>query len=301
MRKRAVWQIPPSRRQCTSFQDRSTSFDANGGALVNSLFLGFAIMFPVAFVVVYVATKSVSIALAASMTIAAIVWSVLGGAYLAGEELGVLLSVAGIIVIGFSVDYTVHFGIVFLEAPEIEGKSRREDRYKAALGIMGSTVIAGAITTAAAGLAMLPCVMSLLCQDGGAHVVYVLFDTVHSTVKPVANLLIFNKVQNTTCVTAPVHLSHFILLSTATPQPESHPATIAASLVFSLFVFLALCLFFGPGETAKHRARRIARTGREEAAEKSKRERKPAVAAVAPKLPQPSRPRLPHSRGFPLQ
>ena len=132
--------------------------------LVRSLFHGFAICFPLSFVIMLLATHSFSVAFVGAFTIGAIVCTILGGAYLAGEELGVLLTVAGIIVIGFSVDYTVHLGIVFAEAHKLSSESRRTDRFRIAFGTMGATVIAGAITTGAAGLAMLPCVLLFLTK-----------------------------------------------------------------------------------------------------------------------------------------
>ena len=59
-------------------------------------------------------------------------------------------SIAGIIVIGFSVDYVVHLAHMYMEALE-EGKVTSVDRFKYAMQNMGSTVVAGAITTGGEG------------------------------------------------------------------------------------------------------------------------------------------------------
>ena len=78
--------------------------------LVNGMFTGFAICFPVAFLVLLLATGgNVLIAIFASVTIAAIVSTVLGICQgILGWHLGIAESVSAVIVIGFSVDYVYH-------------------------------------------------------------------------------------------------------------------------------------------------------------------------------------------------
>ena len=67
--------------------------------------------------VLVLATGNIIVAFYAIMSIALIVASVLGAARLyAGWSLGVAESIAGVIVIGFSVDYTVHLGHIYKEA-----------------------------------------------------------------------------------------------------------------------------------------------------------------------------------------
>merc|ERR1719231_1215163 len=85
-------------------------------ALVLSLLKGLAICFPIAFVVLLMATQNIFIALYATMSIGFIVLSVLGAckAYF-DWNLGISESIAGIIVIGFSVDYVVHLGHMYME------------------------------------------------------------------------------------------------------------------------------------------------------------------------------------------
>merc|ERR1711968_381310 len=85
-----------------------------------------------------------------------IVSSVMGVVQLIGYDLGVAESVAGIIVIGFSVDYVVHLAHMYMEAYE-DGKETSLSRFKYACINMGSTVVAGAITTGGSGSMMFPC------------------------------------------------------------------------------------------------------------------------------------------------
>jgi hypothetical protein len=66
-------------------------------------------------------------------------------------------------VIGFSVDYVVHLGHMLLEAAELGLKTRRE-RFEYAASKMGSTVMAGAITTGGSSLFMLVCQMTFFLK-----------------------------------------------------------------------------------------------------------------------------------------
>ena len=72
-----------------------------------------------------------------------------------GWDLGVAESVAGIIIIGFSVDYTVHLGNEYIQGGR-EGYDDRISRVFYASRRIVSTVAAGAMTTGGAGLFMFP-------------------------------------------------------------------------------------------------------------------------------------------------
>jgi predicted RND superfamily exporter protein len=82
------------------------------------------ISFAVAFLVLLVSTMNIFISIYASIVIINIVISVLAMIYLLGWALGVIESIASIIVIGFSVDYVVHLSNAYLE----NEKKNRYDR-----------------------------------------------------------------------------------------------------------------------------------------------------------------------------
>mmetsp|Transcript_6051 Transcript_6051/g.11498 ORF Transcript_6051/g.11498 Transcript_6051/m.11498 type:complete len:998 (+) Transcript_6051:160-3153(+) len=124
--------------------------------LVNGLFTGFAICFPVAFLVLIMATKNVIVSFYAILAIIQIVASVMGIVQALDYDLGVAESIAGIIVIGFSVDYVVHLAHMYMEGLE-EGKKTSIERFKYSCTHMGSTVVAGAITTGGSGSFMFAC------------------------------------------------------------------------------------------------------------------------------------------------
>ena len=63
----------------------------------------------------------------------------------------------GNLVVGFSVDYTIHLGHMFVAAGREHDLGNRLDRFSFAIRKMGGTVVVGAVTTLGAGLFMLPC------------------------------------------------------------------------------------------------------------------------------------------------
>merc|ERR1712187_727248 len=133
-------------------------------ALVDGLFTGLLICFPVAFFVLLFATGNIIVALLAIMTIVFIVMCVLGWCWaVEGWYLGVTESIAGVIVIGLAVDYVIHLGHMYLEVGHL-GYEKRSERWAMALKNRGSTVLAGAATTCMAVLSMRLCQMSFFTQ-----------------------------------------------------------------------------------------------------------------------------------------
>lgn len=78
--------------------------------------------------------------------------------------LGVAESIAGIIIIGFSVDYTVHLGHMFTEAQSEAGLTSRKEKFEFAARKIGSTVIGGAITTLGAGVVLFACQLTFFTK-----------------------------------------------------------------------------------------------------------------------------------------
>jgi len=122
--------------------------------LVTNVFVGFAICFPCAYVVLLVATRNLWLATIAIVAVMGIVASVLGFCHWAmGWGLGIAESIAAVIVIGFSVDYVVHLSHVYVEAGHRDPPlNTREERVTFALKSMGGTVFSGAVTTFGSGL-----------------------------------------------------------------------------------------------------------------------------------------------------
>merc|ERR1712187_225243 len=112
---------------------------------------------PVCFVVLLIATQNVIISFYAVSSVGMIVLCVLGFCKEPmGYALGLGESIAGVIVIGYSVDYVVHLAHMYGEAVHY-GYEKRQDRAEFAIRNMGTTVFAGAITTAGSGVIMFAC------------------------------------------------------------------------------------------------------------------------------------------------
>jgi len=147
--------------------------------LIRGMFLGFAIGFPVAFLVVLIATQNLIIACMAVLTVSFVVANVLGYCYMAGWKLGPGECIAGIIVIGLAVDYTVHLGHAYLDAAH-HGLETREQRWEFALNTMGVTVIAGAVTTFFAAIVMQLCQITFFIQMSTLIVLTIVYSIVYT-------------------------------------------------------------------------------------------------------------------------
>jgi predicted RND superfamily exporter protein len=150
-------------------------------ALRASLFEGLAICFPLAFVVLLYSTENLLVALYAIVGIALIVASVLGTVECVyGWDLGVPESLMGNLVVGFSVDYTIHLGHMFVVAGREHDIQDSFDRFSFAIRKMGGTVVGGAVTTLGAGLFMLPCQLVFFYKLGLLMVTTILFSLLYS-------------------------------------------------------------------------------------------------------------------------
>ena len=148
---------------------------------VDGLLNGLAICFPIAFAVLWGATGNIVLAIYATICIAGVVTSVLGFCQvIMGWNLGVAESVAGIIVIGFSVDYIVHMSHMYVEASHVQGAQTRVERFKYAAEKMGQTIIGGAITTAGSGCMMFACQMVFFFKMGILVFMTILFSVLFS-------------------------------------------------------------------------------------------------------------------------
>jgi hypothetical protein len=147
---------------------------------VDGLTQGMSIAFPLAFVALIVATQNWFLSVFATISVGAIVASVLGMCKLIGWALGTGEAVAGVMVIGLSVDYTIHLAHMYDHAYHELGHVARWDRFKFSVETMAGTVLGGAITTAGAGLFMFLCVQSFFFKMATLIVLTVLFSVVYA-------------------------------------------------------------------------------------------------------------------------
>lgn len=119
-----------------------------------------ATAFPIAFLALIAATANWILASYSIVAVGAIVASVLAACQLQGWALGTGEAIAGVMVIGLSVDYTIHLAHMYDHASHELGFATRAARFEYAIDTMAGTVLAGAITTCGAGLFMFLCVQT---------------------------------------------------------------------------------------------------------------------------------------------
>lgn len=149
--------------------------------LVRGFYQGMFIAFPVAFCVLMFATGNIFISFYAILSVLFIVFGVLGFAnYGLHWDLGVAESIAGIIIIGFSVDYTVHLGHMYTDGEEQLGVTDRVSKFEHASREIVPTVVGGAITTAGAGCFMFFCQLQFFVKMAALIVSTILLSYVYS-------------------------------------------------------------------------------------------------------------------------
>merc|ERR1719385_455148 len=96
-----------------------------------------------AFIVLTIATGNWVMAAYSCIVIFSIVMCVIGFTVANGWKLGVIEAVIYVMVVGMSVDYVVHLSEAYLAS----GEHKREDRARRMLGIVGGSVLSGAMST----------------------------------------------------------------------------------------------------------------------------------------------------------
>jgi len=148
--------------------------------IVEGFFNGLIVCFPVAFAVLVIATHNLLVSFYAIVSIGFIVACVLGLVRWTGGALGIAESVAGVIVVGFSVDYVIHLGHMFVDALHSEGFKGRGERFHYAAKNMVPTVIAGAVTTFGAALPLFACQLTFFPKMGMLMATTIAFSLIYS-------------------------------------------------------------------------------------------------------------------------
>ena len=101
-----------------------------------------------AFVIMMIVTHNLFIAFYSIIAVIFIVANITACMVILGWELGVIESVATVIVIGFSVDYVVHLATHYVHSPF----QSRNIKAKESISAMGVSIFSGAITTLGSGI-----------------------------------------------------------------------------------------------------------------------------------------------------
>ncbi|XP_026678199.1 protein dispatched [Diaphorina citri] len=123
--------------------------DALQDDTVNSIIISMV----VALIVLMISLMNPVLAILAIVTISSIIFVSIATLVLLGWKLNVLESVAICLVIGLSVDYSLHYVLNYKMAPD---KSRRKPRVEYAIKMMSGPSMMAGLTTATAGAFMLP-------------------------------------------------------------------------------------------------------------------------------------------------
>jgi len=127
-----------------------------------AVYRGVAISLVVALVMLTFSTRNVIVALLALLSITSVTMCTIGCMYMYGWTLGVIEAICAVLVVGFSVDYTVHYGIAYVERrPEHDGKynlgSARADRVTHSFFELGTSILGGSMTTLGASAFLFLC------------------------------------------------------------------------------------------------------------------------------------------------
>ena len=170
---------PPASLGDPFFHAGRLSWMETSEELVSVVVNGIILILPCAWVIMFLFTGSVLAATWATITVALITGSLLGGVKVAFKfSLGIGEAIAGCMVGGLSVDYTLHLSHAFMHS----SKPDRDGKVLDAATTMGVTVLAGSITTFGSALFMLPCQLTffskmctLIGGTIGFSIIYALF------------------------------------------------------------------------------------------------------------------------------
>ena len=109
---------------------------------------GMIVSISLAFLIMLIATLNFFVTIYAIIAVIFIVGNTTAIMVIAGWELGVIESVATVIVIGFSVDYVVHLATHYVHSPRYS----RTDKSKESISAMGISIFSGAVTTIGSGV-----------------------------------------------------------------------------------------------------------------------------------------------------
>lgn len=162
--------------------------------LVTGLFTGIAVSLGLSYLIVLFGTRHFVVSLFAISGVALIVACVLGTVQTFGYELGVTEVIAGVMVIGLAVDYSVHLGYMFTAARlrkiSYEGDEEKTqidldekdiknaDMIRYSIEKMMFTIMAGGATTIGAGLVLFGCTLSFFIKMG----VLIMFTALYSLI-----------------------------------------------------------------------------------------------------------------------
>lgn len=106
-------------------------------------------------VVILISTQNIINTFIAIFCVGMVIISILGVYYAKGYEFGTNESLAVVVLIGFAVDYVIHYSAEYMHSME----DNRQDKMRQSLRQMGVSILAGYLTTLGSGIFLLTCDM----------------------------------------------------------------------------------------------------------------------------------------------
>ena len=146
-------------------------------SLFDGTFIAIAVAMILSFLVLVVSTRNILLSLFAILTVFTIILITIAILVLLGWELNILESVVITLAIGLSVDFTLHYGLMY----SLSGQTDRAGSVSSSLARVGSPVTMAAFTTFAAGLCLLPARVLAYIQIGTFIVVLMTISWIFAT------------------------------------------------------------------------------------------------------------------------
>lgn len=120
-------------------------------SLVKNAIVGIALAMAFSFVIVLLATRNIINTVLAILCVSMVILSITAYYAIRGYQFGTTESIAVVVLIGFSVDYIIHYSAEYMHSKE----DTREDKMRQSLRQMGVSILGGFITTLGSGIFLL--------------------------------------------------------------------------------------------------------------------------------------------------
>jgi protein dispatched 1 len=114
------------------------------------------------FAIVLISTQNIINAILAIFSVSMVIFSIMGYFYLRDYPLGTIESLAVVVLIGFSVDYIIHFSAEYMHSKE----DTRDKKMQQSLRQMGVSIFGGFLTTFGSGVFLITCDVAFFWKFG---------------------------------------------------------------------------------------------------------------------------------------
>lgn len=180
-------------------------------SLVEGLPVAFGISILVATTVTFLTSLNILITLYAMLTISFTMLVIIASIVLMDWELNILESVIITVAVGLSIDYTLHYGVAYRLAPDLD----RQNRAYCSFTRVGSVIFVSALSTFLAGIFMLPSI-TLVYQKFGIFLVLVI------SISWIYSTLFFQSLLNVMGPQGGFGQFHWPSLDCCSMSPQSH-------------------------------------------------------------------------------